>query len=38
MNAMAAKFAREAKPNPTEWIIAPAGGGRYRLVRIGGLK
>lgn len=38
MNALTAKFAREAKSNPKDWIIAPAGSGRYKLVYIGNLK
>ena len=35
MNYYAAKFAREAKPNPTDWIIRPVGHGRYALDFIG---
>ncbi len=34
MNAYDAKFAREAKENPTDWIIAPAGRGRFKLVHL----
>jgi len=35
MNYYDAKFAREAKENPTDWIIVPAGRGEVNLVRIG---
>jgi hypothetical protein len=34
MNYYETKFAREAKENPTEWIIAPNGRGGYRLIEI----
>lgn len=34
MNYYEAKFAREAKENPTDWIIAPNGRGGYRLIEI----
>lgn len=29
-----AKFEREAKENPLDWIITPVGKGTYRLVRL----
>lgn len=35
MNYYDAKFAREAKENPTDWIIVPAGRGEVNLVHIG---
>ena len=35
MNHYEAKFLREAKENPTEWIIAPNGRGGCTLVHIG---
>ena len=35
MNHYEAKFAREAKEHPTNWIIAPNGSNGVKLVRIG---
>jgi len=35
MTPSEAKFAREAKEHPTNWIIAPAGGLYCKLVEIG---
>ena len=35
MNYYDAKFAREAKERPVDWIIIPTGYMRYRLVNIG---
>ena len=32
----AAKFAREARENPTHWIIVPSGNGWYELRKMGG--
>ena len=29
-----AKFAREAKENPLDWLILPAGSGKVQLVRV----
>lgn len=29
-----AKFEREAKENPLDWIITPVGRGRVKLVRL----
>jgi len=34
MNHYEAKFAREAKDNPTNWIIAPNGNGALKLIEI----
>ena len=34
-SAYAAKFAREAKEKPSEWIIKPVSRG-YELIKIGG--
>lgn len=34
MNYYEMKFAREAKDNPSHWIIAPNGRGSFALVRI----
>lgn len=36
MTALEAKFARESKDTPRDWIIAPAGQGLFKLVRITG--
>jgi len=33
MNYFEAKFERERKENPTEWLIIPVANGRVRLVR-----
>lgn len=35
MNEYEAKFLREQQEHPTDWIIAPAGRGRFKLVYIG---
>lgn len=35
MNCYAAKFAREAKPRPSDWLIVPTRAGQFRLVYIG---
>lgn len=38
MTSIEAKFAREAKENPTDWVIAPdsrRGRGKFKLVYIG---
>ena len=35
MNHYEAKFAREAKECPVEWIIFPVGPGQFKLVHIG---
>ena len=35
MSALEAKFAREAKPRPTDWAIQHTGGGFFRLVFVG---
>lgn len=35
MTALQAKFEREAKPKPREWVIGYGRGG-YRLIYIGG--
>ena len=34
MNYYEAKFAREAKENPQDWVILPAGSGKVQLVRV----
>jgi len=31
-----AKFAREAKERPLDWVILPAGRGRVQLIRVRG--
>ncbi len=38
MNEYEVKFAREAKDNPRDWIIAPNQGYGFRLVQIGGFE
>jgi len=38
MNEYAAKFAREAKAKPSDWIRVPIGRGLYRLVNLKGGK
>lgn len=35
MNAYEAKFAREAKDDPTDWIIQPIGNHKFQLLFIG---
>ncbi len=35
MNQYAAKFAREAKDNPTDWVIRPIGNHEFELMFIG---
>ena len=35
MTALKAKFEREKKSRPTDWVIAPSRGG-YALIYIGG--
>jgi hypothetical protein len=35
MNVYEAKFAREAKEYPVDWIIAPNGGRGFKLIKIG---
>lgn len=35
MNYYDAKFAREAKPNPTQWRISHVGGGVFTLDYVG---
>ena len=35
MNGYEAKFAREAKEYPADWIIAPNGRGYFKLIKIG---
>ena len=35
MNQYAIKFERENKPDPSNWVIVPSGGGSYRLVHCG---
>jgi len=34
MSDYEAKFAREAKPSPSDWMIRPDGRGRYTLICI----
>lgn len=34
MNVYEAKFAREAKEKPTDWVIQYVGNGKYKLVKM----